>query len=62
MMEIQEIEEILQQKQNPHRYRHTIGVRYTSICLAMRYGEDRQRRPTRACCMIVLSICLVRSC
>lgn len=39
-MEIQEIEEILQQKQNPHRYRHTIGVRYTSICLAMRYGED----------------------
>ncbi len=40
MMEIQEIEEILQQKQNPHRYRHTIGVRYTSICLAMRYGED----------------------
>ena len=40
MMEIQEIEEMLQQKQNPHRYRHTIGVRYTSICLAMRYGED----------------------
>ena len=39
MMEIQEIEEILQQKQNPHRYRHTIGVRYTSICLAMRYGD-----------------------
>ena len=43
MMEIQEIEEILQQKQNPHRYRHTIGVRYTSICLAMRYGEDLTR-------------------
>lgn len=40
MMEAQEIEEILQTKQNPHRYRHTIGVRYTSICLAMRYGED----------------------
>lgn len=43
MMEIQEIEDILQQKQNPHRYRHTIGVRYTSICLAMRYGEDLTR-------------------
>ena len=43
MMEIQEIEEILQQKQNPHRYRHTIGVRYTSICLAMCYGEDLTR-------------------
>ena len=42
-MEIQEIEEILQQKQNPHRYRHTIGVRYTSICLAMCYGEDLTR-------------------
>ena len=62
MMEIQEIEEILQQKQNPHRYRHTIGVRYTSICLAMRYGEDLIKASTRACCMIVLSICLVRSC
>ena len=44
MMEIQEIEEILQQKQNPHRYRHTIGVRYTSICLAMRYGEELTAR------------------
>ena len=43
MMEIQEIEEILQQKQNPHRYRHTIGVCYTSICLAMRYGEELTR-------------------
>ena len=40
MMDIQEIEEILQKKQNSHRYRHTIGVRYTAICLAMRYGED----------------------
>ena len=39
-MEIQDIEDILQRKQNSHRYRHTIGVRYTSICLAMRYGED----------------------
>ena len=36
-------EEILQQKQNPHRYRHTNGVRYTSICLAMCYGEDLTR-------------------
>ena len=43
MMEIQDIEEILQKKQNPHRYRHTVGVRYTSICLAMRYGEDLTR-------------------
>ena len=43
MMEIQEIEEILQQKQKPQRYRHTIGVRYTSICLAMRYGEELTR-------------------
>lgn len=40
MMEIEEIEQKLQKKQNPHRYAHTVGVRYTSICLAMRYGED----------------------
>ena len=41
MMEIQEIvREYCSRNKNPHRYRHIIGVRYTSICLAMRYGED----------------------
>lgn len=31
-----ELGKILKKK----RYRHSIGVRYTAICLAMRYGED----------------------
>ena len=61
MMEIQEIEEILQQKQNPHRYRHTIGVRYTSICLAMRYGEDLTRASYAGCCMTARSICPMKN-
>ena len=39
-MNIQEIEDQLQKKQNSHRFQHTLGVRYTSICLAMRYGQD----------------------
>lgn len=39
-MEIQEIEEKLREKQNKHRFSHTMGVRYTSVCLAMRYGQD----------------------
>lgn len=39
-MELHEIEEKLQEKQNKKRFRHTMGVQYTAICLAMRYGED----------------------
>ncbi len=40
---IEEMEEDLRKKQNTARFRHTLGVQYTSICLAMRYGEDIER-------------------
>jgi predicted HD superfamily hydrolase involved in NAD metabolism len=43
MMELQEIEERLRQKQNVHRFSHTMGVRYTAICLAMCYGSDLEK-------------------
>lgn len=39
-MDIQEIEKLLSEKQNNHRFRHTTGVQYTSVCLAMRYGQN----------------------
>ncbi len=39
-MDIYEIEEKLRKKQNSHRFSHTMGVRYTAVCLAMRYGQD----------------------
>lgn len=42
-MDIQEIEEKLRKKQSDHRFHHTIGVQYTSVCLAMRYGEDLKK-------------------
>lgn len=38
--QIKEIQKILQQKQNQNRFIHTLGVQYTSACLAMRYGLD----------------------
>jgi len=39
-MDIGMMEEDLRKRQNPRRFRHTTGVMYTSICLAMRYEED----------------------
>ncbi len=43
MMEIAEIERHLIKKLNEKRYVHTTGVRYTSVCLAMRYGCDLKK-------------------
>ncbi len=40
---IGEIHEILRKKQNGSRFIHTLGVQYTSACLAMRYGEDLEK-------------------
>ena len=40
MMPIQKIKENLKKKLSSKRYEHTIGVEYTSTCLAMRYGVD----------------------
>ncbi len=42
-MDITVIEELLKRKQNTKRYRHTLGVQYTSMALAMVYGEDLER-------------------
>lgn len=39
-MNIEEMKEELSQVLDKKRYRHTIGVAYTSICLAMRYEVD----------------------
>lgn len=39
-MDIRQIEDDVKKSLKPKRFRHTIGVKYTSICLAMRYGED----------------------
>ncbi len=35
-----EIQDILKEKQKPGRFVHTLGVQYTSACLAMRWGAD----------------------
>ena len=40
MTSLCDIENDLKKKLKKKRFRHTIGVQYTSICLAMRYGED----------------------
>ena len=40
MTDIFEIRNQLQQRLKPHRYEHTLGVSYTAVCLAMRYGCD----------------------
>lgn len=37
---IDEIQEILYTKLKKSRYRHILGVQYTSVCLAMRYDAD----------------------
>ena len=38
-----EIRRQLQEKLKPHRYEHTLGVSYTAVCLAMRYGCDMKQ-------------------
>ena len=38
--EILYIRRRLKKKMDEDRFEHTIGVAYTSVCLAMRYGED----------------------
>ena len=40
---ITEIHEILRKKQTGSRFVHTLGVQYTSACLAMRYGADLEK-------------------
>lgn len=35
-----ELQDILREKQSGKRFIHTLGVQYTSACLAMRYGAD----------------------
>lgn len=42
-MDIRQIEEEVKKSLKPKRFRHTIGVKYTSVCLAMRYGEDLEK-------------------
>jgi len=37
------IKENLKKKLSSKRYEHTIGVEYTSTCLAMRYGVDIEK-------------------
>ena len=37
--EILYIRRRLKKKMDEDRFEHTIGVAYTSVCLAMRYGE-----------------------
>ena len=39
-MDIIEIQRHLKKKQSEHRFTHSLGVQYTSICLAMKYGYD----------------------
>lgn len=43
MMSIQKIKEDLKKKLSAKRYEHTMGVEYTSACLAMRYGADMEK-------------------
>ena len=38
--EIIDIRNKLKKKLNPDRFEHTLGVSYTAVCLAMRYGCD----------------------
>lgn len=42
-MDIRQIEDEVKESLKPKRFRHTIGVKYTSVCLAMRYGEDLEK-------------------
>ncbi len=40
---ITEIRAKVKERQNPHRYEHTLGVAYTAACMAFLYGEDALR-------------------
>ncbi len=40
---ILEIQDMLREKQTGSRFVHTLGVQYTSACLAMRYGADVEK-------------------
>ena len=42
-MEIAQIEEDLRMRQGAKRFRHTMGVMYTSAALAMRYNGDMEK-------------------
>ena len=37
---LKRIEEYLRNNLNAHRYKHTMGVKYTAQCLAMAFGSD----------------------
>lgn len=40
---IEKMTKVLKKDLDAERFRHTIGVMYTSTCLAMAYGEDMQK-------------------
>lgn len=40
---IRDIQESLRKELKSKRFSHTLGVEYTSICLAMKYGEDLKK-------------------
>lgn len=40
---IEDIQDKLRKKFKGNRYMHTLGVQYTSVCLAMKYGEDLKK-------------------
>ena len=58
MMSIQKIKEDLKKKLSSKRYEHTMGVEYTSTCLAMRYGADIEK--ARLAGLTVLNIFLLK--
>ena len=39
----EKIRQKLEKNLSPSRYQHTLGVAYTSACLAMRYGADQEK-------------------
>ncbi len=39
----QKIQESLRKELKSRRFSHTLGVEYTSVCLAMKYGEDLKK-------------------
>ncbi|MGN0465376.1 MAG: bis(5'-nucleosyl)-tetraphosphatase (symmetrical) YqeK [Lachnospiraceae bacterium] len=42
----EEMKVVLKSKMTEKRYEHTLGVEYTSACLAMRYGIDMEKAMT----------------
>ena len=40
---IEEIQEKLRKRFKGNRFIHTLGVEYTSVCLAMKYGADLEK-------------------